>query len=238
MKAWVCGLVLWGSVFGAVADELRVAVDASTEMPWTLASGNQLIGGLHYDLGVALANALGLHPRFLLLPRKRLTEALVRGEADVACSLLPAWLPGPFDWTSNFLKQTDVVLTLRSAPAPASLKDLAGQAIGTVNGFGYVELDRVLGRDFVRDDAPSATANMNKLVIGRVKHAIVNDRVFDYQRRHGFVTVPLHPPLVVHHDELGCAVSRRGHVTVAAMEPAIRALQASGKLRRVMAREY
>jgi polar amino acid transport system substrate-binding protein len=131
-----------------------------------------------------------------------------------------------------------VVLTVRSAPAPTSLKDLAGQPIGTINGFAYPELDRVLGPSFVRDDAPSAATNLAKLAIGRMQHAIVNERFIAYQLRHGFVTIPLHPPLEVHHDELGCAVSRRGHVTVASVDHAIRALQATGELRRLMARQY
>ena len=191
MKAWACGLALWAGIVSAVADELRVAVDASTEMPWSLIHENHLISGLHFDLGQALARELGLEARFVLLPRKRLSEALTRGDADLACALLPSWLPGPFDWSTGFIGQTYVVLTVRSAPAPASLKDLAGQPIGTINGFTYPELDRALGAAFVRDDAPSAATNLAKLAIGRMRHSVVEERLFAYahdetvDNRHG-----------------------------------------------------
>lgn len=236
MKAWACVLALCAWICGASAADLRIAVDASTEMPWAESRNNTLTGGLHFDVGRALAEELGREARFLLLPRKRLTDALTHGDADVACGLLPSWLPGPFDWTHGFVSNADVVLTLLGTSAPASLLDLAGQPIGTVNGFAYPELADTLGTAFVRDDAPSAGANLGKLAMGRVQHAIVNQRLLEYQQRHGMIHVQLHAPLVVHREELACAVSRHGQVTVAEMEQAIRRLSAHGRLRELLAR--
>lgn len=238
MKAWACALALCAWSCGAAAADLRIAVDASTEMPWADRHDNTLTGGLHFDVGQALADELGRQAHFLLLPRKRLTDALTHGDADIACGLRPSWLPGPFDWTHGFMSNADVVLTLLSSPAPTRLRDLAGQPIGTINGFAYPELADALGTDFVRDDAPSAVANLGKLAIGRVRHAIVNQRLLDYQQQHGMIHVQLHPPLVIHRDELACAVSRHGQVTVAQLEQAIRQLSVHGRLHELLTRAH
>eukprot|EP01136_Pigoraptor_vietnamica_P037969 Opistho-1_new@106651 len=87
MAAWL----LWAAP--AWAAELVVLVDASTEMPWAEVQEESVLGGLHRDVGEALAQRLGREARFLVLPRKRLGEALQRGQGDVTCAMQPAWLP-------------------------------------------------------------------------------------------------------------------------------------------------
>jgi polar amino acid transport system substrate-binding protein len=230
MRTWALGLVWWALIAGASAQDLRIAVDASTEMPWSEVTEGVLTGGLHRDFGMALARQLARQPRFLLLPRKRLTEALARGDADLTCGLMPAWLPGPFDWTAGFFEENDVMLTLRDAPRPARLADLAGQPVGTINGFSYPELQRLLGQGFVRDDAPTATANLAKLAAGRVRHAVVNQRFLEYQLRYRGLKLALYPPLQVNRNELACAVSRRGTTTALQIEQAVHRLKAGGSL--------
>jgi polar amino acid transport system substrate-binding protein len=169
----------------------------------------------------------------VVLPRKRLSLALIGGDADLACSLAPEWLPGPFDWSAPFIDHTDVVLSSVRARQPHRLEDLADLPIGTINGFSYPELEKVLGPHFQRDDAPSASNNMQKLERGRIQHAIANQRYADYLRQRGLLTVPLHPPLLIGHRMLGCAVSRQGEVKVRQLDAAVARLQASGRLRRI-----
>lgn len=240
VKAWISSLAIALGTLAPLAQaseaELVVIIDASTELPWAHVDRGEVVSGLHRDLGEALAERLELPVRFLVLPRRRISEALQQGQADLLCAMLPTWLPGPFDWTRPFIPDTELVLSLRSAPRPARLSALAGQRIGTVAGYIYPELDRVLGKDFVRDDAPNSSANLRKLNLGRMQHATANRLFVDYQRRQGQLGVELHPYLVIASYDTHCALSRRGRVTLAQVDQAIAALQADGGLQRLLDR--
>lgn len=216
------------------AAELRLAVDASTEMPWAEIRQDELVGGIHLALGQAIAARLGRPARFLVLPRQRLSHALEHGDVDVACVLTPEWLPGPFDWTPRFIDDADVVLSLKSVAAPQRIEDLAGVPLGTINGFHYPALEQGLGPRFVRDDAPSATHNLRKLSYGRLAHVVTNERLAVYLQSQGQLTVALHPPLVISRYRTGCAVSRHGHATAAELSAAVEKLQRSGELAQLL----
>ena len=234
---WGLALLLCGLLqTPARATELVVLVDTSTELPWAQLQDEGISSGIHHDVGEALAARLGLAPRFLVLPRRRIAGALERGEGDLICAVLPPWLPGSFDWSHPFLPDVELVLSLRSSPRPSSLAALTGQPIGTVAGFVYPNLQQQLGGGFVRDDAPNAGANLRKLNLGRVQHATSSQLFVDYQRRQGLLTAALHPPLVIGSYLTQCAVSRRGHVTVGQVNQAIQDLVGDGSLQRLLAR--
>lgn len=240
VKAWISSLAIALGTLAPPAQaseaELVVIIDASTELPWAHLDRGEVVSGLHRDLGDALAERLDLPARFLVLPRRRIGEALQQGQGDLLCAMLPAWLPGPFDWSRPFIPDTELVLSLRSAPRPSRLASLAGQRIGTVAGFVYPELQRVLGKDFVRDDAPNASANLRKLNLGRMEHAAANLLFVEYQRRQGQLGIELHPYLVIASYETRCALSRRGRITLTQLDQAIVTLQADGGLQRLLDR--
>jgi len=221
--------------FAAAGAELRLAVDASTEMPWAEIHRDRLSAGIHFDLGKALAAQMGRKAVFVVLPRLRLSRALEQGEVDLACVLMPEWLPGPFDWSPRFIDDADVVLSLQSSRAPRRIEDLAGVPLGTVNGFRYPLLEAKLGKRFLRDDAPSATHNLRKLDYGRISHAVTNERFVTYQQRQGRLKAKLHAPLVISRHRTGCAISRQGHATPAEISAAIEQLERSGAIARLLA---
>ncbi|MBV8124623.1 MAG: transporter substrate-binding domain-containing protein [Paucibacter sp.] len=216
------------------AADLRVAVDQSTEMPWAEITEGAIVNGIHRDLGLALAARLGLQAKFVVLPRKRVPILLSSGEVDVVCAMLPEWLPGPFLWTKPFLDSTDVVLTVRSATRPTSVASLADVPLGTIVGFSYPTLETALGSHFVRDDAPSADANLRKLELGRLQHVVTNQRLLDYRSRRNALKAPTYPPLVIVRQEMSCALSPRGHVSRDSMNQAISSLRKSDALSRML----
>lgn len=220
----------------AQALPLTVLVDTSTEMPLASIQGGRLEGGLHRDLGVALAERLGRDAQFLLLPRKRIDLALQDGSADLICFYLPAWLPGPFQWSQAFLPNADVLVSRRDVPQPTSLAALAGEPIGTVHGFSYPTLQAALGPRLLRDDAPSAGLNLRKLAAGRIRHVVLNQLYLGYQLRAGGLAVALHPPLVLEASEAGCALSQRSSVSLEALNRAIGQLTSTGQLEHMLAR--
>ncbi|UMR33035.1 hypothetical protein MJ904_13215 [Massilia sp. MB5] len=86
----------------ALADpgRLIVLVATGTEMPISEFRAGELVGGIHKDLGEALAQQLGRRAQFLAMPRKRIAQTLEAGRADVLCMYMPEWLPGSFYWSS------------------------------------------------------------------------------------------------------------------------------------------
>ncbi|MCV2353507.1 transporter substrate-binding domain-containing protein [Paucibacter sp. B2R-40] len=214
----------------AAAADLVLIVDASTEMPWAQLQRNQVLAGLHWDLGQALAKQLGRDLRFLVLPRKRIARALEAGDGDLVCGLLPKWFAGPFDWSLPVLPDGELILSLASATAPKAISELRGKPLGTVSGFVYPELEQTLGEGFVREDAPNAAANLRKLNLGRMQYAVSNQLYVDYQRHQGALKVALNPDFMLASYVMPCALSRRSQIKLDALNQAITQLERSGAL--------
>lgn len=220
----------------AHADELVVLVDTATEMPMARVERFQLVDGMHRDVGLALAKAMGREPRFLVLPRMRIVGALEAGDADILCGYIPGWIKGGFAWSQPFLPHVEVVITNRSAERPRSIADLAGQPIGTVFGFAYPDLERALGKGFVRADGPSSDINLRKLSLGRLQHMVTIKDFVDYRLKMGDPGLSLHPQLVVNNHMTRCAVSPKGRVTLAEVDRAVAQIVREGAVAAISAR--
>lgn len=218
------------------ARPLVLIVETSALMPQARIEDDRVIEGLHLDLGRALGRRLGREVVAKPVPRKRLAEALQRGEGDLLCDYQSDWLPGAFAWSRPFLPDQALLISAAAAPAPANLAALAGQPVGTVRGYVYPEMADLLRGGFVRDDAPDAVANLHKLERGRIRHALTGRRVLEYQQRIGAVRLALHPPLVVSEVLAQCALSPSSPVGLAALNAAIQGLVADGELDRLLAR--
>jgi len=227
---------LWPLAGAQPERPLVMLVETSALMPQARIEDDRVVEGLHLDLGQALARRLGRSLVARAVPRKRLAEALQRGEGDLLCDYQSDWLPGVFAWSRPFIPDQALLITAATAAAPASLTALVGQPIGTVRGYVYPEASDALRSGFIRDDAPDALANLHKLALGRVQHALTGRRVLEYQQRLGRFRLPLHPPLVVSEVMAQCALSPSSPVGLAALNGAIQALVAEGELGRLLAR--
>jgi ABC-type amino acid transport substrate-binding protein len=218
------------------APPLVMLVETSALMPQARIEGDRVVEGLHLDLGQALARRLGRGLVAKPVPRRRLAEALQRGEGDLLCDYQSEWLSGSFAWSRPFIPDQALLVTAATAQAPATLAALAGQPIGTVRGYVYPEMNDALRSGFLRDDAPDAVANLHKLELGRVKHALTGRRVLEYQQRIGRFRLALHPPLVVSEVLAQCALSPSSPVGLAALNTAIQGLVGEGELNRLLAK--
>ena len=218
------------------ARPLVMLVETSALMPQARIDGDRVVEGLHLDLGQALARRLGRDLVARPVPRKRLAEALTRGEGDLLCDYQSDWLPGAFAWSRPFLPDQALLISAASGPAPSGLTALAGQPVGTVRGYVYPEMADALRSGFLRDDAPDAVATLQKLELGRIRHALTGRRVLEYQQRIGRFHLPLHPPLVVSEVLAQCALSPSSPVGLAALNTAIQGLVGEGELNRLLAK--
>lgn len=218
------------------ARPLVMLVETSALMPHARIEADRVVEGLNLDIGQALARRLGRELVARPTPRKRLAEALQRGEGDLLCDYQSDWLPGAFAWSRPFIPDQALLVTAATAPAPAGLTALAGQPVGTVRGYVYPEMADALRAGFLRDDAPDAVANLQKLELGRIRHALTGRRVLEYQQRIGHFKLALHPPLVVSEVMAQCALSPSSPVGLAALNAAIQGLVSEGELNRLFAR--
>lgn len=215
---------------------LHVLIDGSIEMPQAQFKDGQAVDGMQVNLAHEIGQHLGRTVRFRQVPRRRVAQILVEGqEADLICNYMPAWLPGPLRWSRPYLEDADLLVTAMRRPAPTQLQDVAGRPVGAVAGFHYPEVEAALGLGFVRDDAPNLLANLRKLALGRIDHAIVGRFSFEYLQRRGEVPLELHPPLILSRLRTACALSPRSSVTLPQLDAALAALQADGTLARIVA---
>lgn len=232
------GALIWAATTLApmpllAAQPLVVLVDTGTEMPMASFDHDRLVAGIHKDVGEALAHKMGREVRFLPLPRKRIALALASGQADLICLYLPPWLPGQLQWTRGFFPVTEVVVTDTAVSRPYKLQDLAGHPVATVLGYYYPELDKTLGKDFVRDDGHSSSGNLRKLASGRLHHVITQQTTFDYYLKVG-EKLSVYPPLVIKHYQAQCAVSPQGHVPLGEINKAIDGLLRDGSVSKII----
>jgi ABC-type amino acid transport substrate-binding protein len=217
---------------------LFVLIDNTVQLPQALIRGGAVVDGLQHDIARELGRRLARPVQFRVVPRRRVGALLAAGdEADLICNYLPAWLPGPLQWSQPFLDDGELLITAaRRRPAPLRLEDVAGRRIGTIGGFAYVKVEAALGARFLRDDAPSLEATLRKLAAGRIDHALVGRQSFDYLRRRGALSLALHPPLPLSRWRTACALSPRSTLTPAELDVAIAAMRADGSLARLLDR--
>jgi ABC-type amino acid transport substrate-binding protein len=184
-------------------------------------------------LGAALARQLGRRVQYVKLPRNRVMAALENGDGDILCSYLPEWLPGDVDWTHAFIPISEVVVSSPRAQPPATVADLRGKRLGTVLGFRYPELEKTLGQDYLRDDAPSSALSVRKWLAGRFDYMVVPRTVLDKQVRAGRMPAGYHV-LTVYEVSAKCAVSRKSNISVADFNSAIDALDKAGELPKIL----
>lgn len=216
--------------------ELRIIVDTGAAMPMASVDHGEVSSGIHRDLGLALAAQLDRAPHFVVLPRKRISQALEGGAADLVCLYIPEWLPGRFHWSQPFFPADEVVVADLSVSQPVHLGELAGKPVGTVLGYTYPRLEQILGSEFVRDDAPSTESNLRKLEAGRL-HYVVTSSIYLASRPHSAHDAKLHPPLVLNRNLLQCAVSEQATVTLPEVNRAIGHLVKDGSINRIT-RQY
>jgi ABC-type amino acid transport substrate-binding protein len=180
-------------------------------------------------MGSALAHQLRRPVQFVRLPRTRIMAALEQGDGDVLCSYLPEWTPGEVDWTHAFIPVVELVLTLPHVKAPASVEDLRGKRLGTVLGFRYPTLEKALGKDFIRDDAPSSTLSLRKWLGGRFNYMVTPRSVITQHIADGTLPPGYHT-LIISEVMTKCAVSRKSKISVEEVNAAINALEKSGEL--------
>ncbi len=192
--------------------------------------GAQPVQRFQTGLGKLLADKMKRTVRYLDLPRKRFSAALDAGEGDVLCGYQPEWLPDQALWSHPFIPVVNVIISVKRAKRPFAISDLKGQRIGTLTGFVYPELEKVLGKDFVRDDGPSTESAMRKLAAGRYDYLITTMTALHNEMKKNALALDLYAPLIVREIKTQCALSTRSKIKIKELNAAIDSIVKSGEL--------
>ena len=92
-------------------ESLRFGALSSWTMPYGKVEGNQLVGGIMFDLAQALKTPLGMPVSIVVLPRKRIDLAATTGDIDLRCYLTPKWTDSPeqFVWSGRLFEMSEVL---------------------------------------------------------------------------------------------------------------------------------
>lgn len=184
---WCAGAAVLLAGLGAApawADDVVFLVADSYAMPLARQNKKDVQEGIFKDVGDAIAARLGGKAVFKVAPRDKLVEVLQAGDADLVCNSRPEWMTVEGGkWSGPFLPVGDLVV-LKSGGTPiGKVQDLAGKKVATIKGYKYPELEAALGDKFVRADGTDIASSLNKVRLGVVEYAIVDELVYYYQRK-------------------------------------------------------
>lgn len=237
MQRWIAAplLMLALSAFAAAPPELTLLTPSSHTMPFASFDNGELTGGVMKDIGEALAKRMGYRARFLVVPGKRVASVLKMGEADGLCFVVPGWINGKFNWTQPWIPAAGVIVANASAPYIKSIKVLAGERLGTVLGYRYPEIEAILGKTMLRDDAPTALHSLNKLAAGRTRYAIADQMTIEYHLRMN-PSAPMRVDYTYVKYKASCAFSPESTVKFADVEKALSGMAADGTIDSILSR--
>lgn len=214
---------------------LRFIGPLNYAMPFAGFEREALTAGIIKDISDALAARIGRRAVYLPAPPKRVPRLLATGEADGVCHIAPHWVDGNFHWTPPLLEHAGVLVGRAESPPVPGLDRLAGEPLGTVQAYRYPEVEQVLGTRFVRDDAPTMTANLRKLGAGRVRYALSEQIMVDYHNRQ-FPREPLQVLLFTVRHRTHCAFTLARPLPLEALDRAAAEMARDGTLDKILAR--
>lgn len=236
MRALIAAPMLMLAPCLAMAEpELLFAAPMNHTMPFAQFEDGKLAGGILKEIGEVLAVRMGRKARFIALPSKRVPVALSRGEVDGLCFLIPGWIDVPLNWTRPQIPAAAAIAANKAYPTIHGIADLAGQRTGTVLGYRYVEMENVLGAKFIRDDAPSALHNLNKLAAGRNKYALIDLMTLEYYKKLDR-NLPVRIDYVYLRFKASCAFARSSSVKIAEADRALGSMADDGTIDAIFAR--
>jgi len=234
-------LLLWTPYSLADQPVLRFSVAESWSMPLVRVEGEQPVEGLLFDLMQAIAREVGARPEYHVMARLRLQQAMDDGDIDVRCYVSTQWFndrPGNFVWSIPLFHQRDVLVGQPSESRSTRPEQLPQQAIGTVLGYTYTTLEPLFAQGQLhREDSRSQELALQKLQIGRYRHAVSNELSLQWFNQRLPADQHLRVLAVLEEQALGCMVRNDPVLPTQGVLRALVRMKESGEIER-MTRQY
>lgn len=189
IKALLLGFMLASISNSLVAIEVKeqkivFSFGSHNSAPYAIANGNNLVGGVIWDIANELADELNAQAVFVNIPRKRQEKYLKEGSTDVLLISNPKWLGsgGDLMWSEALFDELNVLVTLaHNSLVLQSKQDLYGLDIGTIRGYKYPLIEDDFSQKLIaRYDVRELDANIGKLSLGRIDAFIDSSILVDY----------------------------------------------------------
>lgn len=190
---FLCCWVLLCS-FELSAASLRAIYGDFNSPPAVILQQGKVVGGFMPDIYQLLAKELGVKLQLVALPRKRLVDLLLSGEADIYCRASPQWYPEPgLQWSPPLLEFQDLIISRRQYLDFADFAKRSKGKIGTTLGFVYPKLQPLFSEQrLLRDDSLTPATTAIRLLRGELDTAVFSDNEASYMLRLAdFKTLPL-----------------------------------------------
>ena len=240
MRRLLAFLLLWSAHSLADQPVLRFSVAESWSMPLVRVEGEQPVEGLLFDLMQAMAREVGARPEYHVMARLRLQQAMDDGDIDVRCYVSTQWFndrPGNFVWSIPLFHQRDVLVGRANDRAGLHPEQLEQQAIGTVLGYTYTTLEPLFAQGQLhREDSRSQELALQKLQVGRYRHAVSNELSLQWFNQRLPAEQRLQVLAVLEEQALGCMVRNDPALPTQGVLRALVRMKESGEIERITRR--
>jgi polar amino acid transport system substrate-binding protein len=207
--------------------------------PYAFTSGDNLVGGIIWDIAHELADALNVRAEFINIPRKRQANFLEKGEADIILISNPEWLSNKDSvrWSEELFKDMDILVTLADSPLTINFKqDLFGLNIGTIRGYKYPLIDNNFAQQqMIRLDVRELHSNFEKLLLKRVDTFIDSSILINYQlSKREDVEIFRVEPLRVSNHRIYAAISAKSSIPYQKILAALKKLKKNGVIEAIL----
>ena len=231
-------LCLTGKVFAATP--IRYSVSTSLSMPYAMFEGEQLVGGIMFDLSKAIEKQLQTPVVYVVLPRKRIDAAVLQGDIDLRCYISPAFVDNPeqYAWSPGLFEISDVLFGTAGSVFPRSLDAIpAGSAVSTVIGYVYPALDSLFATGRLKRDDTVGQENVHlKMAAGRTPYGVGDSIALNwYEKETGFHGLSSWR-LVISRRDFQCAIPKNGTADTGRLMKAFEALKKANQFEEILRR--
>ena len=237
--ATLLGLVVVQHAWASEA--LRYSAVSSWNMPYGRFNDEQLVGGIMYDLAIAIGQRTHIPVTFVVLPRKRVDGAALSGDIDLRCYMTPQWtdVPEQYVWSGPLFEIADVIFGTDVTADPRTIAAIpAGSVISTVIGYGYPALDLHFSNGHLKREDTVDQEKVNlKMTAGRTQYGVSETMALHWYQR----ITPKHRHstwrLVISRHDFQCGIPKRGNIAASRILKAIESMKKSNQFEEIL-RKY
>ena len=183
MKFRYCWVLLCS--FNLSAASLRAIYGDFNSPPAVILQQGQVAGGFMPDIYQLLAQELGVKLKLVSMPRKRLADFLLSGQADVYCRASPEWYPEPgLKWSPPLLVFQDLIISRRNYLHLEDFIQRSKGELGATLGYVYPKLQPLFDqKQLLRVDSVTPATNAIRLLRGELDTVVLSDTEASYMLR-------------------------------------------------------
>lgn len=207
--------------------------------PYTFTHGDNIIGGVIWDIAHELADELNAQANFVNIPRMRQVGYLENGVTDVILISNPQWVShkNKLIFSKPLFKDKDILVTLTDNPLTINSKeDLYGLNIGTIRGYKYPLIDEDIAQLHIsRQDVRDLDSNVQKLLLSRIDAYIDSSILVNYKLSNredaGKFRIE---PLIISTHQIYAAISKKSSVPPLKIITALEKLKKNGVIKAIL----